>query len=126
MLVLALDVGTSSARARVFDPGGRAQPGEALPPELPDTLPRMDVASFVGFASAGPLHVPVVVEDGERFREIFGPAAPLARDAGTGRTQYAHLGPAVEDFFGNGGRRCWVVRVADGGRAVRSRLPSMP
>jgi len=27
MLVLALDVGTSSARARVFDAGGRAQPG---------------------------------------------------------------------------------------------------
>ncbi|HMH77825.1 MAG TPA: FGGY family carbohydrate kinase, partial [Candidatus Udaeobacter sp.] len=27
MLVLALDVGTSSARARVFDEAGRAQPG---------------------------------------------------------------------------------------------------
>ena len=96
---------------------------EAVPPELPDTLPRMDVAAFVGFASAGPLHVPVVVEDVERFRDIFGPAAPLARDPGSGQTGYAHLGPAVEDFFANGGRRCWVVRVADGATAVRGGFP---
>jgi hypothetical protein len=104
----------------------RRMPGvsfEVVPPELPDTLPRMDVAAFVGFASAGPLHVPVVVEDVERFRQVFGLDAPLARDAATGTVQHAHLGPAVEDFFRNGGRRCWVVRVADGGRAVRSRFP---
>jgi hypothetical protein len=96
---------------------------EAVPPELPDTLPRMDVAAFVGFASAGPLHVPVVVEDVARFRDIFGPAAPLARDPGSGQTRYAHLGPSVEDFFANGGRRCWVVRVADEATAGRGGFP---
>ena len=32
-------------------------------------------------------------------------------------------GPAVRAFFRNGGRRCWVVRVANEKRAVRDALP---
>ncbi|SFO50074.1 Phage tail sheath protein [Geodermatophilus obscurus] len=107
-------------------PAGLRMPGitfEMVPPVLTDTLPRMDVASFVGFASAGPLHVPVVVEDVARFREVFGSDAPLARAAGSGETIHAHLGPAVEAFFRGGGLRCWVVRVADPEQARRSAFP---
>lgn len=94
---------------------------ETVPPALADALPRMDIAAFVGFASSGPVHVPVAVEDVARFRQIFGPDAPLARDGTTGETVHAYLGSAVEAFFRNGGRRCWVVRVAN--TAVRSTFP---
>ncbi|MGY1727840.1 hypothetical protein ACI79J_12800 [Geodermatophilus sp. SYSU D01062] len=93
------------------------------PPQLPETLPRMDVAAFVGFAAAGPLDVPVVVEDVQRFREVFGPDVELAREVGDARMRSSHLGPAVEEFFRGGGRRCWVVRVADRARAHRARFP---
>lgn len=91
----------------------------------PEELPRMDVAAFVGFAAAGPLHVPVVVEDPARFRAVFGDldgAAPeLAWDGERGEPRRAHLGAAVEAFFSNGGVRCWAVRVADEA-AVRHRF----
>jgi hypothetical protein len=91
----------------------------------PQGLPRMDVAAFAGFAAAGPLHVPVPVEDPARFRAVFGDldGAPpaLAWDAERGEPRRAHLGPAVEAFFANGGARCWVVRVA-GAEAVRHRF----
>jgi hypothetical protein len=72
----------------------------------------MDIAVFVGFASAGPIDQPVVVEDGVRFRHVFGDDLPLAWDAQRGENIYAQLGPAVRVFFRNGGRRCWVIRVA--------------
>jgi len=84
----------------------------ARPPAVPG-LPRMDVAAFVGFASAGPVGVPVAVDDEVRFRAVFGPDLPLAWDAARGEMVYAHLAPAVREFFRNGGRRCWIVRVAD-------------
>ena len=85
---------------------------ETVTPSPPDTLPRMDVAAFVGFATRGPIDVPVPVEDVARFRDVFGPPLELVRDRETGRTETAHLHRAVEAFFRNGGRRCWVVRVA--------------
>lgn len=85
---------------------------EAQTPPLDEVLPRMDVAVFVGFAASGPLHLPVAVEDAAQFAALFGADAPLAWDARRGETVYAHLGPAVRAFFRNGGRRCWVVRVA--------------
>jgi hypothetical protein len=95
-------------------------------PQPPADLPRMDVAAFVGFAAAGPLHVPVAVEDPARFRAVFGDldgAAPaLAWDAEHGAPRRAHLGAAVEAFFANGGARCWAVRVADETAAVRHRF----
>src|SRR5215213_5570045 len=86
---------------------------ETARPPTPPGLPRMDVAAFVGFASAGPVGLPVPVDDEVRFRAIFGPDLPLAWDAERGETSYAHLAPAVREFFRNGGRRCWIVRVAD-------------
>lgn len=84
---------------------------EAPPPPV-DPLPRMDVAVLVGIAAAGPLHVPVAIEDSADFAAIFGEDAPLAWDGARRAGTFAHLGPAVRAFFRNGGRRCWVVRVA--------------
>src|SRR5262245_40408054 len=85
---------------------------DAVPPALGEKLPRMDIGVLVGFASAGPLDVPVVLEEPAQFHRVFGEDLPLAWDAVRGRTVYAHLGPAVRAFFRNGGRRCWVIRVA--------------
>jgi hypothetical protein len=98
---------------------------EVQTPPLADVLPRMDVAALVGFAASGPLHVPVVVEDEAQFASIFGEDAPLAWDAVRGETRCAYLGPAVRAFFRNGGKRCWVVRVAGEARANRFPLPGM-
>src|ERR671925_456728 len=101
-------------------PGARF---EAYPPASPEVLPRMDIAGFVGFASSGPIDVPVPVEDAAQFAQVFGADAPLAWDPDRGEETYAHLGPAVRAFFRNGGRRCWVVRVADRDAAATDLLP---
>src|SRR5689334_4088542 len=87
----------------VFFPARSAPPSADLPP--------LDVAAFVGFAERGPLDLPVVLEDAGAFAAIFGGDLPLARDAGEGAV-FAQLPGAVSDFFTNGGRRCYVVRVA--------------
>jgi hypothetical protein len=85
---------------------------EAQAPPLPETLPRMDVAIFVGFAASGPIGIPVAVETVEQFTAIFGADLPLAWDRQRGEQTYAYLAPAVRAFFRNGGVRCWIVRVA--------------
>lgn len=90
-------------------PGFRFEPRA---PQLAEALPRMDVAVFVGFAASGPLHLPVAIEDFAQFTSVFGEAAPLAWDAQRGAQATAYLAPAVREFFREGGRRCWVVRVA--------------
>jgi len=90
-------------------PGIRFEP---RPAPLAEALPRMDVAAFVGFAASGPLHTPVAIEDPTQFQAIFGDAAALAWDAERGEVVQAQLAAAVQGFFANGGRRCWVVRVA--------------
>lgn len=77
-----------------------------------DILPRMDVAVFVGFAASGPIGVPVVLESAEQFNNIFGKNLPLVRDNEEGKTLFALLPPTVRAFFRNGGKRCWVIRVA--------------
>lgn len=81
-------------------------------PPLDERLPRMDVACFVGFAASGPVDVPVAVESAAHFESVFGRDAALAWDAARGEQVRAYLGAAVRAFFANGGRRCWVVRVA--------------
>jgi len=86
---------------------------EKQAPPLQEVLPRMDIAGFVGFAASGPIDVPVPVEDASEFAAIFGVDAAIGWDASAGEQAYAFLGPAVRAFFRNGGRRCWVVRVAD-------------
>lgn len=86
---------------------------QAETPGTEESLPRMDIAAFIGLAESGPLHTPVPIEDINRFRDIFGDDLELARDAATHSKQYAYLASSVKAFFLNGGRRCWVVRVAD-------------
>jgi hypothetical protein len=98
-----------SAQAQLF-------PGvyfETVQPPPVDVLPRMDIASFVGFACTGPLHTPIAVESAQQFREIFGADLSLAWDTERNQVDQSYLGLSVETFFRNGGRRCWVVRVAD-------------
>ena len=92
-------------------------PGVVCETRLPNLEPRplrLDVAAFVGLAERGPLDVPVLIEDISQYRLIFGGDLPLARLEG--RPLFAHLPPSVAAFFENGGRRCYVVRVAGAGR----------
>lgn len=104
-------------------PGLRVQ---ARPSGPSPALPRMDVAAFVGYATRGPLDVPVPVEDVERFTALFGPDPELAWDEHRGQVVHAVLGGAVRSFFRNGGRRCVVVRVAGpGAEASRVQLPGV-
>jgi hypothetical protein len=90
------------------------------PREAPPTLPPLDGAGFVGFAERGPINVPIKIEDLSVYTAVFGGDLVLAREE-DGRAVYANLPSAVTAFFANGGRRCWVVRVA-GQSATRSRL----
>ena len=85
---------------------------ETAAPPAGDVLPRMDIPAFVGFAASGPLNEPVAVEDPVHFETIFGVNLPLARERDTGASIEAYLAPAVRAFFRNGGRRCWIIRVA--------------
>src|SRR6266516_1069339 len=98
---------------------------EYQPPPPTDVLPRMDVAAFVGFAESGPLHVPVAVEDATQFTNIFGNDVPLAWDQQRSEQVYAYLAPAVRAFFRNGGRRCWVVRVAGNAQSNYFPIPGL-
>jgi len=65
------------------------------------TGPRTDIAGFVGIAESGPRHIPVPIESWRQFESYFG-----------GLIGSGYLAYAVRAFFENGGRRCWIVRVA--------------
>ncbi len=103
----------------------RTFPGIAFRAETPTavSLPRMDIAAFVGFAPRGPIHVPVAVESYPDFVNGFGGLYPLAWDAEQGLWQTACLAPAVKAFFAQGGRRCWVVRVASEAQSEVNQFP---
>ena len=98
---------------------------EVAAPVLDDVLPRMDVAVFAGFASRGPVSVPVPVEDVAQFTAVFGSDAPLAADVDAGHVVHAQLGPAVRLFFANGGRRCWIIRLARNARTNAFPVPAL-
>lgn len=80
---------------------------------------RTDVAGFVGIAARGPVDTPVPVQSWRQFLAYFGDF--------TGQSFLAYC---VRAFFENGGRRCWVVRVASdspvGGHATASAILRMP
>ena len=67
----------------------------------PLTLASSGVPGFVGLTRKGPTNVPLHITSYERFREIYG---KLDNDT--------YLAPAIEGFFLNGGRECFVLRVA--------------
>ncbi|CAN5160649.1 hypothetical protein BH10PSE4_BH10PSE4_21310 [soil metagenome] len=85
---------------------------DAAPPPRPDQSPRMDIAVFVGFAANGPVHRPVAVDGVAAFAAVFGGDLPLGWDVARGERVTAALAPTVRGFFANGGKRCWVIRVA--------------
>jgi len=80
-------------------PGAYYQTVDAGAP--PVTPFRTDISAFVGIAERGPIDVPVPIQSWRQFASWFGDLI------GTGYLAYA-----VRAFFENGGRRCWVVRVA--------------
>jgi phage tail sheath protein FI len=81
-------------------PGVYFEPPDAAP--VATSSLRTDIAAFVGYAERGPLHTPVWVESFRQFQATFGDfAAP------------AYLPLSVRGFFDNGGRTCYIVRVAD-------------
>jgi hypothetical protein len=86
-------------------------------------LPPLDVAAFVGFAERGPLDTPVAITDLNTYRAVFGGEMAVAREPG-GNSVYAVLPRVVADFFGNGGRRCYVTRVA--GKKASATMFRMP
>ncbi|MBH24623.1 MAG: hypothetical protein CMH57_09260 [Myxococcales bacterium] len=69
---------------------------------------------FLGLCTRGPLHTPVRVTNYEQFLDTFG--APL---------EGSHLPRAIEGFFENGGKVCYVVRVAHTFRRGRSRVATV-
>lgn len=102
-------------------PGVLCEP--ALPRQTQNPL-RLDVAGLVGFAERGPLDTPIMIEDISQYRAIFGRDLLIARDGG--RPIYAYLPGTVQAFFNNGGRRCYVVRVAgEGARPNQFQMPGM-
>ena len=69
-----------------------------------------------------PAAPPVAVEDSAEFAAVFGADAPLAWDAAARRAGVRPTWPGGAGFFRNGGRRCWVVRVAGPATAQRDRF----
>ena len=63
------------------------------------------VAAFIGRTLKGPINRPVSVESFSEFAQLFG-----------GLWQPSTLSYAVEQFFENGGREAYIVRVANGAR----------
>lgn len=98
---------------------------EAVAQPLRDVLPRMDIPVFAGFAASGPLHVPVAVEDVAQFANVFGGNVELPRPAASREPRFAHLAATVRAFFRNGGRRCWIVRVAGAAVANTFSIPGL-
>ena len=80
-------------------------------PALREALPRMDIALFVGFAACGPVGLPVAVESLAEFETVFGPEITLLEQP-DGSPLRGLLHGSMRLFFGHGGRRAWVVRVA--------------
>jgi uncharacterized protein len=62
---------------------------------------RTDIAGFVGLAERGPLNRAVQIESWRQFQARFGNFVP-----------YGFLAYAVKGFFENGGRTCFIVRIA--------------
>jgi phage tail sheath protein FI len=71
------------------------------------------IAAFVGRTLKGPVNRPVPIASFSDFQHIFG-----------GLWQPSPLSYAVDHFFENGGRRAYVVRVANGARPPTITIPA--
>lgn len=70
----------------------------------------MDVAGFVGVSERGPIDRATRIRSWDEYVATFGH-----------HLVHAYLSHAVEGFFANGGRACWIVRAADRTAAARAR-----
>ena len=84
--------------------------------ELQDATPpvirriRTDIAGFVGLAERGSLNRAVQIDSWRQFQAKFG-----------NFVSYSYLAYAVKGFFENGGRTCFIVRIA-GSTAAKASL----
>ncbi len=86
---------------------------EMAPMDEPIEVSPETTVAFVGRALRGPLNQPILVHSFGEYRRRFG-------DVWT----RSSLGPAVRQFFDHGGRRLYVVRVANGARGAMLCLPA--
>jgi hypothetical protein len=86
---------------------------ELAPMEQAIDVSRETTAAFIGRALRGPLNEPVLVHDLGEFRRCFGEV-----------WSRSSLGPAVRQFFEHGGRRLYIVRVANSARGSMLCLPA--
>jgi phage tail sheath protein FI len=77
-----------------------------------DVLPET-TAAFVGRALRGPVNTPVLIASFGDFRRRFGDV-----------WSRSSLGPAVRQFFEHGGKRVYIVRVANNARGALLCLPA--
>lgn len=86
---------------------------EMAPMGQPIPAPGETTAAFIGRALRGPLDVPVLLRSFGDFRRRFGDV-----------WLRSGLGPAAQQFFEHGGRRLYIVRVANGARGALLCLPA--
>jgi hypothetical protein len=98
---------------------------ETVAPPAPALLPRMDIAAFAGFLPSGPIGLPFMVEDSDRFQEVFGKELSLAWDNESKQMLFAQTPAAVRTFFRNGGQRCWVLRLAKSAQSNAWTIPGL-
>ncbi len=82
------------------------------PPEIPAALPPIrsaptSVAAFIGIAQRGPVNQPVMLNGIADFIHNFGDLNPAIA-----------VGLAISQFFKNGGREAWFVRVGRDSRSI--------
>ncbi len=110
-------------------------PGLRFEFEAPRVAPalRLDVAAFVGVSPRGPARVPVVNAQWPAGTGQLDPARPRRRSVPVAidslddyRLRFgapepgSYLGRAVRQFFAQGGRRCWVMRIVSRTRPAPS------
>ena len=86
---------------------------EMSPMDRPINATRETTAAFVGRALRGPLNKPVLVGSFGEFRRRFGDV-----------WSRSSLGPAAKQFFEHGGRKLYIVRVANSARGAMVCLPA--
>jgi len=75
-------------------------PALAQPQIAPLQVAATDVPGFLGLSQKGPIGRPTRITSWDEFVDVFGYASDF------------YLSDSVESFFRNGGRSCWVVRIA--------------
>jgi hypothetical protein len=86
-------------------------PAAEEPRTKPLTVSDVRIAGFVGLASKGPLDEPVLIGGWSEFVDVYG------------TSNEGFLGKAVEGFFMNGGKCCYVVRIAHRAKANETPKP---